>query len=82
VAEVPSGVVTRTSTLPDEPAGATAVSCVADRTVKLVAAVPPKVTAVVPRKLVPVTVTTVPPPVLPEKGDTPVTVGVAAVTCV
>ena len=47
----------------------------------LVPAVEPKWTAVTPRKLVPVTLTTVPPPVGPPGGVatvvTPVTVGVA-----
>ena len=39
------------------------------------AAVPPKLTALAPVRLVPVTVTTVPPVVGPEAGLTPVTVG-------
>ena len=44
-------------------------------TVKLVAAVAPKVTAVAPVKSVPVMVTLVPPDVLPEVGVSEVIVG-------
>ena len=44
-------------------------------TVKVVAAVAPNFTAVAPVKLVPVTVTEVPPVVGPEVGLTAVTVG-------
>ena len=58
---MPPGVVTVMSTLPTACAGATAVICVAELTVKLVAAVPPKDTAVAPVKLVPVMTTDVPP---------------------
>jgi hypothetical protein len=47
-------------------------------TVKLVAAVPPKVTDVVPLKSVPVMVTLVPPDVGPLFGATDVTVGAGA----
>ena len=47
-------------------------------TVKVVAAVAPNFTAVAPVKLVPVTVTEVPPVVGPEVGLTAVTVGAAA----
>jgi len=43
--------------------------------VKLVATVVPNVTPVAPVKLLPVIVTTVPPPVGPEPGLTPVTLG-------
>ncbi len=78
VAEVPPGVVTVTSTAPAVPAGAVAVREVADTTVKPVAAVDPKVTAVAPVKPVPVTVTLVPPAVGPEPGANAVTVGAAA----
>ena len=52
-----------------------AVIWVAESTVKPVAAVPPKLTALAPVKLVPVMVTAVPPVVGPEVGLTPVTVG-------
>jgi hypothetical protein len=77
VAEVPPGVVTVTSTVPAAPAGAVAVIEVALTTVKVEAAVAPNFTAVAPVKLVPVMVTEVPPPVEPEVGLTPVTVGAA-----
>ena len=74
VALVPPTVVMRTSTVP-VPAGAVAVICVALLTVKPVAAVAPKVTAVAPEKLVPVMVTVVPPLVGPLVGEMEVTVG-------
>ena len=76
-AEVPLGVVTVTFTVP-VPAG--------EVTVRLVAVTPlievpgwpvPKSTAVAPVKLVPLTVTEVPPAVGPLEGLTPVTVGSA-----
>ena len=75
VALVPPRLVTRTSTVPADPAGAVAVICVALLTVKPVAAVPPKVTAVAPVKFVPVRVTVVPPIEEPLAGETEVTVG-------
>ena len=53
VAEVPLLVVTRTSTRPAVWAGATAVIEPSELTVKLAAAVPPKLTAVAPEKLAP-----------------------------
>jgi hypothetical protein len=67
-------VVTVTFTVP-EPAGETAVIEVADATVKLLAAVVPKSTAVAPVKLVPLTVTVVPPLAGPEVGLIEVTDG-------
>ena len=70
-------VVTRTSTVPALPAGAVAVICVAELTVKPVAAVAPKLTAVAPVKFVPVITTDVPPPVGPAVGEIDVTVGAA-----
>jgi hypothetical protein len=73
----PPAVVTTTSTVPAAWAGVVAVIEVGPFTVKLVAAVPPKVTAVVPLKLVPVIVTLVPPSVGPLFGETEVTVGAA-----
>jgi hypothetical protein len=76
VALVPLGVVTVTSTLP-LPAGETAVIEVAELTVKLVAFFSPNLTVVAPLRLVPVTVTDVPPAVLPTLGSTLVTVGAA-----
>src|SRR6185312_8438916 len=76
VALVPAGVVTVTSTAPAAaPAGAVAVIDVSLLTVKLVAAIAPKLTAVVPRKFVPVIVTTVPPASGPLLGETLMTVG-------
>lgn len=70
-------MVTRTSTVP-VPAGAVAVICVALFTVKPVAAVAPKLTAVAAVKAAPVRVTGVPPAVGPAAGDKPVTVGAVA----
>jgi hypothetical protein len=70
VAEVPTGVVTVTSTVPAVPEGLIAVICVDELTVKLVAAVPPKSTALVLVKLLPVTTTEVPPAVGPAVGLT------------
>jgi hypothetical protein len=60
---VPPAVVT--DTFPDAPASTTAMMLVADTTINEAAAVPPKLTAVVPVKFVPVIVTVVPaePPV-------------------
>ena len=55
---IPPGVVT--DTLPDVPVATTAVIVVGETTVNDVAAVPPKLTAVAPEKLVPVSVTVVP----------------------
>lgn len=78
VALVPPAVVTRISTVP-VPAGAVAVIEVALFTVKLLAAVAPKVTAVVPNKPVPVMFTVVPPEVRPAVGERAVTVGSGAV---
>jgi len=77
VALVPPGVVTVTSTTP-EPAGEFAVIEAALTTVRLVAAVVPNLTAVVPVKFVPVIATSVPPASGPDVGLRPVTVGAAA----
>jgi len=55
--------------------GVTNVSDVADTSVTFVAATPPTVTDIVPRKLAPVTVTFVPPMSGPMAGDSAVTVG-------
>ena len=76
VAEVPPTVVTVTSTVP-VPAGAVAKIEVAELTVKLVAAVAPKFTAVAFVKFVPVMVTLVPPVVGPVVGVIELTVGLA-----
>ena len=73
---MPAGVVTVTSTVP-VPAGLTAVIVVSLTTVRFVAAVVPKSTAVAPVNPVPVIVTRVPPVVGPLVGLRPVTVGAA-----
>jgi len=72
--EVPSPVVTVTSTVP-VPAGVAAVICELVFTMKAAAASVPNVTAVAPARLVPVTVTVAPPWMGPEEGFKPVTVG-------
>jgi len=76
---VPPGVTTERVTFPATFAGATAVICVAELTVNEVALVSPKVTAVVPVKLVPAITTVVPPEVEPELGVTLVIDGAEAV---
>ena len=70
----PLGVVTRTETAPD-PAGATAVTEVADLTLNDEADVLPKVTDVAPERPLPEIVATVPPASGPADGDRPVTTG-------
>jgi hypothetical protein len=79
---VPPGVVTSMSTVPALSAGETAVMLVAEFTVKLVAGVLPKLTAVevklVPLKPFPVIVTEVPPAVVPLDGPMAVTAGIGA----
>ena len=60
--DVPPGVVTVTVAAPAVPAGAVAVTEVAELTTTLVAAFAPNLTPVAPVRLVPVMVTTVPPP--------------------
>ena len=63
---VPPGVVTVMSTVPTAPAGELTVSDVPPPfTTTLVPAVVPKLTAVAPERLAPVTVTEVPPAVGP-----------------
>ena len=74
MAEVPAAVVTVTLTDP-VPEGATAEMEVDEFTVKDSAGDPPKETAVVPVKPVPVIVTTVAPVVGPKVGVSEVTVG-------
>ena len=78
VGDCPPAVVTRTLIVPAERAGEVAVMLVAELTVKFVAAVPPKETAVAPVKPVPVSVTAVPPAVGPVVGLRPVTAGTGA----
>jgi hypothetical protein len=75
VADVPPVVTTVTSTVPALSAGEVAEIDVSEFTVKLAAAVPPKLTADAPVNPVPVIVTLVPPAVGPAFGDTLVTVG-------
>jgi hypothetical protein len=79
LADVPAEVVTVMSVVQAGSAGTTAEIDVAETTLKEVAAVEPKLTAVAPVKFVPVTVTVVPPAVGPEEGPTAVTVGVVLV---
>src|SRR5690606_4882314 len=67
---LPPGVVTSTSTIPATCGGVVAVIWVGLSTVKLVAGVPPKVSAVAPVRSVPMMVTEVPPAVLPVFGVT------------
>jgi hypothetical protein len=74
VADVPPAVVTVISTVAALCGGEVAVIEVAELAV-MVAAVPPKLTAVALLKFVPVMVTDVPPPVGPEVGEIDVTVG-------
>jgi hypothetical protein len=79
VAVVPPAVVTVTSTVPAAATGVTAEIRVSDWTLKLAAAVVPKLTAlVVLQNPEPVIDTVVPPAVVPWFGVTPVTVGVEA----
>jgi hypothetical protein len=66
-------VVTVIFTVPD-PEGLVTVICVPESAVTFAAA-PPKLTPVAPLRLVPVSVTAVPPPVVPLDGDTLVTAG-------
>ena len=75
---VPAGEMTIMSTVPTVPAGEVTVSCVAEPTMKFVAALGPKSTALAPIRLVPVRVTLVPPPVGPPDGLTALTVGAAS----
>ena len=76
IGDEPPGVVTRMSTvLPVTPAGAVARIEVSLRTVKVVAIVPPNLTATAPVKLLPVMVTTVPPLCEPADGLRAVTIG-------
>ena len=80
VGDVPVGVVTVTSTGPDDPAGDTAVKMVDEVALTDVAATEPNLTAVTPLKPLPVTVTEVPPAVEPVLGLTEETVGAGGVT--
>src|SRR5229473_8675757 len=68
VVDVPLGVTTVMSTIAAASAGEVAVMNVLDQSLNERAAVLPKLTAVVPEKLLPVMATTVPPVVLPLLG--------------
>src|SRR5258705_249091 len=70
-----STFVTVTVTTPAACVGVVAVIVVALTTITLVAALPPRLSVAPARKLVPVTVTAVPPVVGPDTGATLVTVG-------
>jgi len=72
--EVPPGVSTVTSTTP-VPAGLVAVICVAELTVKVLAATVPNFTAVAPVRFEPAIVTVVPPVTGPCNGLIPATLG-------
>jgi hypothetical protein len=74
---VPPGVVITMVTNPNAWAGAVAVICVSLTTVRAVAAVPPRVTPVVPIRFVPVIVTLLPPAIGPAPGAMLVKVGIA-----
>jgi hypothetical protein len=67
--------VTTTVTTPNAWAGAVAVICESLTTVTAVAAVPPRVTPVVPIRFVPVIVTLLPPAIGPAAGAMAVNVG-------
>ena len=73
----PPGVANTTLTAPAVLAGVTTVTDVALTLVRVVPAVPPKVTLVVADKFVPVIVTVVDPAVGPLTGDSDVIVGAA-----
>jgi hypothetical protein len=74
VLDVTPAAVTVTSTVPAASAGEMTVQVVLDEQLTAVPAVPPKLTVVAPgTNPVPVTVTTVPPPIGPELGATEAT---------
>jgi hypothetical protein len=77
---IPLAVVTVTSTVPSDPAGATAVIRVGPITVNDIALVLLNLTEVAPPRLVPVMVTDVPPAVGPLLGLMALTVGDATIT--
>src|SRR5579872_6680621 len=75
----PSLLVTTTLTAPAAWAGVVAVMVELLTTVTLPAAVPPKLTLAPARKLLPLMLTAVPPPVGPELGETELTLGAGLV---
>ena len=72
---VPEELVTEIAAVPEVPAGVTNVSCESDTTVTLVAATLRTLTPVTPVKLDPVSVTVVPPLVVPLTGESELIVG-------
>ena len=79
IVDVPTDVVTVISTVPADSAGEVAVIELSLTNVSDVAWVSPKVTASTPVNPLPEIVTDVPPAVVPDVGEMPVTVGGAAV---
>jgi hypothetical protein len=77
VRDVPPGVMTVTSTVPAAWGGEVAVIEVDELTVNDAAALAPNLTAVAPLRLLPLTVTVVPPATGPAAGLTPLTAGAA-----
>ena len=77
-AEVPPGVVTRTSTVPTARAGLVTRRVVAETRTTLLVVVGPNCTAVARVRPVPVSVTVDPPAVGPDAGEMPVTTGTAS----
>jgi len=76
---VPAVVVTKTLAVPADPAGVVTVIEVALFTTRLVAGLPPMVTAVAPVKSVPVMVMVVPPAVDPAEGEMLATEGAGVI---
>ena len=74
---VPDEWVTAIAAVPEAPAGVTNVSCESDTTVTPVAATLRTLTPVVPVKLDPVSVTVVPPLVVPLTGESELITGAA-----
>jgi len=77
IAETPPGLLTVTLAMPIEAIGLTAVIWVAELTVKVLAGIDPKSTAIAVVNPVPLIVTDVPPVAGPIMGLMPVTDGVA-----
>ena len=76
---MPPGVVAATVFAPAVPPGVSAVICVGERTVTLVAVTPPTMTALALVRFFPVMVISVPPANAPVFGFTDVIVGVGTV---
>jgi len=71
----PPGFEATIGELPVEPLGVIKVTCVSDTTLTLAAAEPPTVTPVIPVKLLPVSVSVVPPVEAPLTGETELIIG-------